>query len=85
MQKEKLLKKLIFETSLFEVTPLSGDQQLAMRRFLKDKKIKTLNDLSRLAMYDLMNRRNAGTKTVDEIVSKVAEFGITICSDKIKF
>jgi hypothetical protein len=41
-------------------------------------KINTLNDLAALSLDDLKMTRNAGPKTVDEIVTKALELGITL-------
>ena len=46
--------------------------------------IKTLNDLAAVTVYELKRTRNAGTKTVEEIVAKAKELGITI-RDKIVY
>lgn len=41
-------------------------------------KIKTLNDLADLTLKDLINARNAGPVTINEIVAKALELGIII-------
>ena len=41
-------------------------------------KINTLNDLAALTLYDLKMTRNAGPVTVEEIVTKALQLGITI-------
>ena len=40
--------------------------------------IKTLNDLAAVTLTDLKRKRNAGPKTLDEIIAKASELGITI-------
>lgn len=40
--------------------------------------IKTLNDLADVTLKDLVRARNAGPVTINEIVAKAQEFGITI-------
>ncbi|HEY5392320.1 MAG TPA: hypothetical protein VIJ57_09415, partial [Hanamia sp.] len=38
MQKEKFLNNLIFDTGLFDITKLSGKENITIRRYLQDQK-----------------------------------------------
>ena len=44
----------------------------------RHSKIKTLNDLAAITLKDLKRKRNAGPKTLDEIITKAMELGISI-------
>ena len=54
------------------------DLDLSVRSYncLKKSDINTLRDLAKLGTRDLLNIKNLGKSSKDEIIAKLAEFGI---------
>ena len=74
--KEETVEK-IFETSIedMELSPRSAN-------CLNRANIKTIRDLTSKSKEDMLRVRNLGSKSLDEIISKLASLGLSLRSEE---
>ena len=81
IQKDEIFQEVILEakeTSSEAVQVSSLDLSVRSYNCLKRAGFVTLEDLSKITMDELINIKNLGKKSVDEIVAKLTEYEITL-------
>ena len=79
--KDEIFQEIIEEAKedSVESVPVSSlDLSVRSYNCLKRSKIETLDQLASITMEELVNIKNLGKKSVDEIIDKLAEYNITL-------